>query len=163
MTVPKLYLDSTEINFTIRNSYSFDLNPKNGTREWHAEIYAGENNFKPSQYGALMPMLTGSTHIFRDEDGVNHTVNIKDPHVENPLTNRQTISLTLSEVGFDDSSDSDADIPISGYFGDYQFEGKLGDFSDSTALFGAAETTLSGATVKSRYFGERKTITLKMP
>ena len=158
MAVPKLYLNGTEINYTLKDSYGYELNVENGKRQWTANIYAGENFLKPAQYGQLIGMLTGGAHPFVDEQGVSRQVEVTRVEVAGLLNGQQVIRVTLTEPGFEDD-----DIPIAGEFHGVAFEAMLSDFSESQDFHGQVATSISGRTLRSGHFDPRTTWTLRLP
>ena len=164
MTVPKIYLDGTEINFTVKDSYELELNPVSNKRQWSMEIWAGPNYFKPEQYSQIMALLTSGTHTYIAEDGNSYEVKVSgNPSVSGVLQGYPIISVTFTEPGFDDE-DSGDDIEITGTLGLRQFVAKLSDYSEDYAPFGEMTRTINGnmVTSDSPYLGDYRTYSLRL-
>lgn len=163
MAVPKIFLDGTEINFTIEDSYELELNPVSNKRQWSMEIWAGPNYFKPEQYAQIMALLTSGTHTFVAEDGVSYSVKVSgNPHVSRILKGYPVISLTLAEPGFE-TEDSGGEIEINGSIAGHSFTAKLADYSRSNVAHGERVSTLTGNFLYSGNFGTRKQWTFNIP
>ena len=164
MSVPKIYLDGTEINFTIRDSYDLELNPVNGKRQWSMDIWAGPNHFKPEQYDQIMALLTSGTHTYIAEDGVSYTVKVSgNPRISGVLQGYPVISLTLAEPGFEDEEDSGDDVEITGTFAGHAFTAKLSDYSSMPAEFGESVRNVVGGILFSDHYGEFNVWAITLP
>lgn len=164
MAVPRLYLDGTEIYFTVRDTYELEVNPQNGRRQWSMEIFAGPSIMKPGQYTEIAPLLTASPHTFIAEDGSSYQVRVENNwRVVSLLSGHPIISVTLTEPGFNDEKAGGSDIEITGTFAGYSFTAKLSDYSCPTQLFGQMTRSLAGTLKKSVFFSEYLEHTLSLP
>jgi hypothetical protein len=160
MAVPKLYINSTEVYFTIRDSYDVEINPSNGKRKWKFDIYGGPNIFHSAQYQPIIDeILTASqagTLTFTEADSET-PVSVKvsgNISVTGIMRGLPIITVSVEEPGFSDDSGLDTasinDVTIYGNFGGVYFEGKLSDYSESIVLVGELQRAITGKIIPSQ-------------
>jgi hypothetical protein len=162
MGVPKLYLNGTEIDFTLYGTYEFQINP-NGKRQWSMEIYAGGNAVKPAQYHQLIALLASSPLTFGDEEGIEHAVKISEAiRVQGVLNGMPILSVTLEEPGFEDTED-EFNPEISGTFAGVAFTAKLSDYGETLGLVGEFQRAITGKIISSGAITQYRIWNLTIP
>jgi hypothetical protein len=157
MAAPKLYINSTEVHFTIRESYETEINPSNGKKKWEFEIYGGPNIYYPAQFDSIVSEILASsqagTLTFTEANSsVPVLVKVSDNlKVTGSMQGYPIISLSVEEPGFDaDADDGNADdVKIYGNLGSSYFEGTLSDYGETTGLVGEVQRALTGRMIPS--------------
>ena len=160
MAPPKIYINSTEIFWTIRDSYQLAINPDNGARQWTMQIWAGPSALKTEQYSQLIPLLLSSTLTYEDEEGITRQVIVTDTiRITGVLQGYPIISLTVAEPGFDETTKAD-DPEITGTLDGIPFKTKLSNYSVRPGLIGQFTPSITGKIIQSPRVIEYKTWSL---
>jgi hypothetical protein len=163
MSVPKLYLNGTEIHFTVYGTYEVHINPENSKRQWEMNIYAGDSAMKPAQYQELIALLTSSALTFTDEEGTDHAVKVSEPiRVQGVLNGLPILSVTLEEPGFEDTED-EFNPEINGTFAGTAFTAKLSDYAETPGLVGEFQRAITGKIISSSVIRQYATWGLTIP
>ena len=149
MATPYLFVDGVPIPFTVRGSYLIELSP-NGKRKWTMEIYAGASAYGPSKFNQVLALLSSGSHVFSDDEGVSHSVRIKEnPVITGVLNSMPVISASFTEDGFEDNSGGDYDPTITGVLNNVNFTAKLSSVQKNMPFAGSFARSVNGRLLSS--------------